>query len=143
MCPPFRRSSGFSFGGVDSPVSHRSVKQNPVDRGPLVHAICCSTARNWTRRALPPGTRRRVDAIRSVAWQPWSIGDAASIAKFSLRPGIGALTILVNNDESGIGQGQATEGSDWWTRARREILRLIPRSSNDDLNDLVRKWVVA
>jgi hypothetical protein len=108
-----------------------------------VHAICCSTARNWTRCALPPGTRRRVDAIRSVAWQPWSIGDAASIAKFSLRPGIGALTILVNNDESGIGQGQATEGSDWWTRARREILRLIPRSSNDDLNDLVRKWVVA
>ena len=103
-------------------------------------AICCSTARNWTRRARP-----HVDAIRTVqlGWQPWSIGDAASIAKFSLRPGIGALTILVNNDESSIGQRQATECSDWWTKAGREILRVIPPSSNDDLNDIVRKWVGA
>ena len=96
-------------------------------------AICCSTARNWTRRARP-----RVDAIRIVqlGWQPWFIGDAASIAKFSLRP-------LVNNDESSIGQRQATECSDWWTKAGREILRVIPPSSNDDLNDIVRKWVGA
>ena len=108
-------------------------------------AICCSTARNWTRRALPPGTRPRVDAIRIVqlGWQPWFIGDAASIAKFSLQPGIGALTIVVNNDESSIGQRQATECSDWWTKAGREILRVIPPSSNDDLNDIVRKWVGA
>ena len=95
-------------------------------------AICCSTARNWTRRARP-----HVDAIRTVqlGWQPWSIGDAASITKFSLQPGIG--------DESSIGQRQATECSDWWTKAGREILRVIPPSSNDDLNDIVRKWVGA
>ena len=103
-------------------------------------AICCSTARNWTRRSRP-----HVDAIRTVqlGCQPWSIGDAASIAEFSLQPGIGALTIVVNNDESSIGQRQATECSDWWTKAGRKILRVIPRSSNDDLNDILRIWVGA
>ena len=104
-------------------------------------AICCSTARNWTRRARP-----HVDAIRTVqlGWQPaWSVSNAAGIAMFPLRLGIGALTILVDSDESSIGQRQAIECSDWWIKAGCEVLRVIPRSSGDDLNDIVRKWAVA
>ena len=104
--------------------------------------ICCFAARNWTRRTLPPGTRPRVDAIRRIqlGWQPaWSVGDAAGIAMFPLRPDIG----LVDNDESNIGQCQAIECSDWWIKAGCKVLRVIPRSSGDDLNDIVRKWAVA
>jgi putative DNA primase/helicase len=73
-------------------------------------------------------------------WRPaWSVVDAAGIANFPLLPGIDALTILVDNDESGTGQRRAIECSDRWTKAGREVLRVIPRHSGDDLNDLVRK----
>ena len=74
-------------------------------------------------------------------------------ALFSLDGSPGPLVMLpasqsfpcsrVSGDESSIGQRQATECSDWWTKAGREILRVIPPSSNDDLNDIVRKWVGA
>ena len=108
-------------------------------------AIYCSTAWDWTRRGLPRDTRHRVDAVRIIqlGWRPaWSIGNAAGIENFPLRPAIGTSTILVDNDES-IGQRQAIECSDWWTKASREVLRLIPRSSGNDLNEIVRKWAVA
>ena len=97
-------------------------------------AMYCSTAWDWTRRALPPDTRHRVDAARMIqlGWRPArSIGNAAGIAKFPLRAAIGASTILVDNDESSIGQRQAIECSDF------------PRCSGNDLNEIVRKWAVA
>jgi putative DNA primase/helicase len=79
-----------------------------------------------------------------LGWQPaWSVVDAAGIAKFPVLPGIEALTILVDNDESGTGQRRAIECSDRWTKAGREVLRVIPRRSGDDLNDIVRKKTVA
>jgi putative DNA primase/helicase len=79
-----------------------------------------------------------------LGWRPaWSVGDAAVIAKFPVLPGVEALTILVDNDESGTGQLRAIECSDRWTKAGREVLRVIPRRSGDDLNDIVRKWAVA
>ena len=82
-------------------------------------AIFCLSALNRTRRALPPSTRFRLDGMR---------------AKFLVRPGVGALAILVDNDEIGIGQHRAIES---------EVLRVIPRRSGDDLNDSVPKWGVA
>jgi putative DNA primase/helicase len=79
-----------------------------------------------------------------LGWRPaWSVGDAAGIAKFPVLPGVEALTILVDNDESGTGQRRAIECSDRWTKAGREVLRVIPRRSGDDLNDIVRKRAVA
>ncbi len=79
-----------------------------------------------------------------LGWQPaWSVVDAAGIAKFPVLPGIEALTILVDNDESGTGQRRAIECSDRWTKAGREVLRVIPRRSGDDFNDIVRKRAVA
>jgi hypothetical protein len=75
-----------------------------------------------------------------LGWQPvWSVVDAAGIANFPVLSGIEALTILVDNDESGTGQRRAIECSDRWTNARREVLRVLPRRSGDDLNDIVRK----
>jgi putative DNA primase/helicase len=76
-------------------------------------------------------------------WQPaWSVVDAAGIAKFPVLSGIEALTILVDNDESGTGQRRAIECSNRWTKAGREVLRVLPRRCGDDLNDIVRKRVV-
>jgi len=77
-------------------------------------------------------------------WRPtWSVVDAAGIAKFPVLPGVEALTILVDNDESGTGQRRAIECSDRWTKAGREVLRVIPRRTGDDLNDIVCKRAVA
>jgi Toprim domain len=73
----------------------------------------------------------------------WSVGDVAGIANFPVLPGVDALTILVDNDESGTGQRRAIECSDRWTKAGREVLRIIPRRAGDDLNDIVRKRAVA
>ena len=79
-----------------------------------------------------------------LGWQPaWSVVDAAGIAKFPVLSGIEALTILVDNDASGTGQRRAMECSDRWTKAGREVLRVLPRRSGDDLNDIVRKRAVA
>jgi hypothetical protein len=79
-----------------------------------------------------------------LGWRPaWSVVDAAGIAKFPVLPGIEALSILVDNDESGTGQRRAKECSDRRTTAGREVVRVIPRRSGDDLNDVVRKRVVA
>jgi hypothetical protein len=79
-----------------------------------------------------------------LGWRPaWSVSDAAGIAKFPVLPGVEALTILVDNDESGTGQRRAIECSDRWTKAGREVLRVIPRRSGDDLNDIVCRRAVA
>jgi hypothetical protein len=51
--------------------------------------------------------------------------------------GIETLTILVDNDQSGAGQGAARECSARWTAAGRDVIRLIPTSMGD-FNDLVR-----
>jgi hypothetical protein len=79
-----------------------------------------------------------------LGWQPaWSVVDAAGVAKFPVLSGIEALTILVDNDESGTGQRKAIECSDRWTKAGREVRRVIPRCAGDDLNDIIRKRAVA
>lgn len=69
----------------------------------------------------------------------WSVVDAAGIANFPVLSGIEALTILVDNDESGTGQRGAIKCSERWTNAGREVLRVLPRHPGDDLNDVVRK----
>jgi hypothetical protein len=96
-----------------------------------------------TRLAIAEGIETALSGMQ-LGWRPaWSVVDAAGIAKFPLLQGIEALTIFVDNDESGTGQRRAKECSDRWTRAGREVLRVIPRRSGDDLNDIVRKRGVA
>jgi hypothetical protein len=78
-----------------------------------VLAMYCSTALYWTRRALPPATRHRV---------------AVRIIQLGWRP---ARSI---GNAAGVAK---------WTKAGREVLRVIPRSSGNDLNEIVRKWAIA
>jgi putative DNA primase/helicase len=67
----------------------------------------------------------------------WALGDASNIENFPVISGIEALTILVDNDPSGLGQHAALECSQRWTRAGREVLRAIPDQTGYDFNDLL------
>lgn len=75
-----------------------------------------------------------------LGWRPaWSVGDAAGIAKFPVLPGVEALTILVDNDESGTGQRAAVECSMRWIDAGREVFRVLPERCGEDMNDVVQR----
>jgi hypothetical protein len=54
--------------------------------------------------------------------------------------GVASLTILVDNDESGTGQGAALQCSARWTGIGREVFRLVPRRPGADANDLLAGW---
>jgi putative DNA primase/helicase len=68
----------------------------------------------------------------------WAVGDAHELGAFPVLAGAESLTILVDNDKSGTGQGDALECSARWTEAGREVFRLVPRQPGADVNDLLR-----
>jgi phage/plasmid primase-like uncharacterized protein len=67
----------------------------------------------------------------------WAAGTAGNLAGFPVLPGIEALTILVDNDESGTGQRAAMQCSHRWCDAGRAVIRLMPSMAGADFNDLV------
>jgi hypothetical protein len=75
---------------------------------------------------------------RGTLLQPaWAAGDAQHLEKFSILPGVGALTVLVDHDENGRGQRAAAVCARRWTTAGREVTRFIPRIRGNDFADLV------
>lgn len=66
----------------------------------------------------------------------WAACSAGGMAKFPVLTGIEALTLLVDNDESGAGERAARECSARWTAAGREVIRLTPRAVGMDFADL-------
>ena len=75
---------------------------------------------------------------RETLLQPaWTAGSAGNLASFPVLPGIEALTILVDNDATGVGQAAAMECARRWSAAGREVARLIPRELNTDFNDII------
>jgi len=71
----------------------------------------------------------------------WALGAANSIAKFPVLSGIECLTILVDHDASGTGQASALECSRRWTKAGREVFRVVPAALGADMADVVRARV--
>jgi hypothetical protein len=71
----------------------------------------------------------------------WALGDAGNLRQFPVLSGIECLTIIVDNDASGTGQRAALECSSRWTIAGREVFRVIPDRSGDDMNDVVERTV--
>jgi hypothetical protein len=69
----------------------------------------------------------------------WSLGSAGSIASFRVVDRIARLTIIVDNDLGGAGQRAASECSEQWTNAGRNVRRVMPRRIGDDLNDVLRR----
>jgi hypothetical protein len=76
---------------------------------------------------------------RGTLLQPaWALGSANNIRDFPVLPGIEALTILVDNDESGTSQLASEECSKRWVAAGCEVIRLTPRGLGADFNDIIR-----
>jgi hypothetical protein len=77
--------------------------------------------------------------VRGTFLRPiWAAGSAGNMETFPVLPGIDALTLLVDNDESGTGQKAARACADRWGRAEREVILRTPKQVGADFNDL--RW---
>jgi putative DNA primase/helicase len=88
------------------------------------------------------GLETVLSAMRLGFSPAWALGDAGNLRQFPVLSGIECLTIIVDNDASGTGQRAALECSSRWTIAGREVCRVIPDRSGDDMNDVVERTVV-
>jgi hypothetical protein len=68
----------------------------------------------------------------------WSMINSGNLARLPVLPTIGSLTVLADNDENGEGQRAAAECARRWRAAGREVIVLIPDSTDTDFNDVVR-----
>jgi hypothetical protein len=69
------------------------------------------------------------------AWAALADGVLGSLP---IIPGVERLVILVDNDVNGAGQAAATRCAERWSRAGRQVVRLMPDKPGTDFNDLVR-----
>jgi putative DNA primase/helicase len=68
----------------------------------------------------------------------WAVLSAGQISAFPVLPGVECLWIAVDRDSSGTGQRCSLECSRRWVAAGREVYRVVPDVTGDDVNDLVR-----
>jgi Toprim domain-containing protein len=92
-----------------------------------------------TGLAVGEGLETVLSAMQLGFRPAWALGDANNVRAFPVLSGIECLTIAVDNDESGTGQRAALECSSRWTGAGREVFRIIPDRTGDDLNDVVQR----
>jgi putative DNA primase/helicase len=77
-------------------------------------------------------------AGRMLGFRPvWALGSAGAIAEFSVLPGIDALTILAETDDSGANEKARRLCGNRWAAANREILIATPRVAGD-MNDALQ-----
>jgi hypothetical protein len=67
----------------------------------------------------------------------WALGCASAIKKFPILTGIEALTILVDNDANGTGQGAARHCAERWSATRREVRLIKPNARDTDIADIL------
>jgi putative DNA primase/helicase len=88
------------------------------------------------------GLETVLSAMRLGFNPAWAVGDASNVRLFPILSGIGSLTIIVDNDENGVGQRAALECSNRWTGAGREVFRIVPNRCGEDINDVVKRIVI-
>ena len=72
---------------------------------------------------------------RLLGFRPaWAMGSAGGIAKLPVLPGVEALTILTERDETGANERATTECAERWHAVGREVILVEPRTGND-VND--------
>jgi len=54
-------------------------------------------------------------------------------------PGVERLIVLVDNDLNGAGQAAAARCVEHWSCAGRSVVKLLPRQSGTDFNDIVKE----
>jgi len=89
------------------------------------------------------GIETTLAAATRIVWRGtllrpvWACGYAINMENFPVLPGIEALTILVDHDESGTGQEAAKACARRWRTAGREVIRLKPPIVGTDFNDII------
>lgn len=70
----------------------------------------------------------------------WSLTVAKSVRHFPVLKGINELNLLVDNDESQVGQSAAKACGERWADAQRKVKLLYPENAdfNDDLKEMKR-----
>jgi phage/plasmid primase-like uncharacterized protein len=79
----------------------------------------------------------RIEHKGTLLQPAWALVDAANLAAFPVLSGIEALTLLVDNDESGTGQDAADACTKRWLAADCSVDQLIPHVIGADFNDLL------
>ena len=67
----------------------------------------------------------------------WSAVSSGKVSTFPVLPGVEQLIILVDHDGNGEGQAAAVRCMERWTRAGRRVVRLTPKRTGADFNDLI------
>jgi hypothetical protein len=81
----------------------------------------------------------RIEHVGTLLRPAWAAGDAGHIEDFPPLPGIDALTLLVDVEDSGRGRRAAEICAARWRAAGKEVTRLTPRTANTDFNDIIRR----
>ncbi len=68
----------------------------------------------------------------------WALGSAGAIAAFPVLPGVDALTILAETDDSGANARAVQQCGERWLRAGREVIVVEPKAAGD-MNDVWRE----
>jgi Toprim domain/CHC2 zinc finger/DNA polymerase family A len=79
---------------------------------------------------------------RDAALQPaWAVLSAGALERFPALPGAERLIILVDHDPAG--KNAARNCANRWQRANRNVVRLTPKQTGADFNDLVLSGTVS
>jgi phage/plasmid primase-like uncharacterized protein len=84
------------------------------------------------------GVETMLSAMQLDLRPAWALGSAGAIERFPVLAGIDCLTILVDNDESYVGQSAAAVCAERWTAAGCEVVEIIPRTVGEDFDDIRR-----
>jgi phage/plasmid primase-like uncharacterized protein len=75
---------------------------------------------------------------RGTLLQPaWALIDSGNLQNFPVLSGIEALTILVDNDSTGVGQHAADACTKRWVEAERSVEQLIPDQIDSDFANII------
>jgi hypothetical protein len=77
---------------------------------------------------------------RGAPLQPaWAAHSTGALSALPVIAGVEELILLVDHDLNGAGQLAALRCSERWSRAGRRVVRLKPKHSNADFNDLIMR----
>jgi hypothetical protein len=99
----------------------------------VTHGLCVGEGLKTTASAAT-----RIERLGTLLQPAWALLDRGNLRNLPVLPGVEALTILVDNDESGDGQEAADLCARHWVNVGREVHRLTPRILGTDFNDIVR-----
>jgi putative DNA primase/helicase len=77
-------------------------------------------------------------SARQLGFRPvWALGSIGAISTFPVRPSIGRLNLLKENDENGASGRGVQQCAERWYGAGRKVVLVSPRTGND-INDALR-----